>query len=648
MRRLPMAGPTHARLEDSTAPRVQAIGFDSESFSRGTLADPSFMARGSGRARSALLKLPARRSEFSSRDFRAIADERHDAEYKPAWEGFMTRTRTFERLKGLCPPILIVAALALSLGASPASAANNCIQDIFGKKLQCTANDVSLTGATNVRGLDGKPMSTCFAGTKFSFIADFQVVTTATARENIGFYLGTGQTNALSGTCSNAIVSPLHGVGQAGPPGGSAANCLQNGGTSVCFGSALYHEFDTSLAGDNCGDTTSADGTSQLVTFEVDNAVCPITGTTLNLPNCTSWQQPGGAVLCTSDPNQGWPWVPAAHPGTTSKCSCGTIAIPVTPITYSISATKTANPTSLPEPGGDFTYTVGMTNLTTTGGGFGSVIINQLCDNRFGNIATTGACSGGTNAGLSCTSDANCAGGGTCVLPPACPAGTVGTASNVNCSLPQTIAAGATVSNLCSFTGTYTPGTEGTLTDTVTINGFGNTGLASPPAVSTTAQATVTIADGTPIAAVSKSLDGGHECATVRYKVEVDNTSDGLTDEAETLSALTDTAYGDITKTGGNILGTTCGIATASHGSGTLSGAFGAGTLPATIAVGGSYICEFDGQFCGATGPLNGCADNLEQKDTINATLAGDEGEAVTGSTSDSLTVDVCFTATHP
>jgi hypothetical protein len=94
--------------------------------------------------------------------------------------------------------LTIVAALLFLMRASPA-AAGNCVQDVFGKKLQCTANDVSLSGVVpgSVRDTTGKAMPTCFAGTTFSFIADFQVVTTATARENIGFYLGTGQANAL-------------------------------------------------------------------------------------------------------------------------------------------------------------------------------------------------------------------------------------------------------------------------------------------------------------------------------------------------------------------------------------------------------------------------------------------------------------------
>src|SRR5262249_33294691 len=112
--------------------------------------------------------------------------------------------------------------------------------------------------------------------------------------------------------------------------------------------------------------------------------------------------------------------------------------------------------------------------------------------------------------------------------------------------------------------------------------------------------------------------------------------------------------YGDVTKLGGTgaakILGTTCGVATTATGLGTLSGSKGAGTLPATISPGGSYICEFDGQFCGGLATHGDCASGLEQTDTINATLTDDDGEAnaVTGTTSDTLKVDVCFTATHP
>ena len=578
----------------------------------------------------------------------------------------MARTSSFERLKRSYSLAFVVAALVLSLHALPAYAGKNCLQDVSSKHLQCTANDVSIAEAVRPRNLNGTSINTCFAGTTFSFIADFQVVTTATSRQNIGLYMATGgQASALTGTCVDNVVSPLHAPGSDNPPGGDFGNCTQNGGDSLCLGSALYHESDTSLTGDSCGDTTSTDGTAQFVTVEIDNIVCPSVGTKFMMPNCTSWQQPGGAILCASTPpNTGWPWVAAAVPGAPSKCNCGSVSIPITPISYSMTATKVPSPASKPEPGGSFTYTVGVDNTTSASfGTAGSEIITQICDNKYGNIATTGACSGGGNNGKSCATNTDCT-GGTCVTPNACPAGSLCASPNnvagstcatgISCTLPQTVAVGQTVSKLCSFAGSFT-GSEGALTDTVTVNGFGNTGTSSPPAVSATAQATVTIDEGPATAQVSKSLDDAHECATVRYQVEVDNSSDASTDESETLSVLNDNpGYGDVTKLGGTtaakILGTTCGVATGAPGLGTLSGSTGAGTLPATISPGGSYTCEFDGQFCGGLGPVTGCADNLEQKDTINATLIDDdsEGHSVTGSTSDSLTVDVCFTATHP
>jgi hypothetical protein len=139
----------------------------------------------------------------------------------------------------------------------------------------------------------------------------------------------------------------------------------------------------------------------------------------------------------------------------------------------------------------------------------------------------------------------------------------------------------------------------------------------------------------------------------VRYNVDVHNTSGA--DEVLSLSALNDTPFGDLTKctntncansTGGNgtvqILGTTCGVA---NGLGTLAGTGnGSGALPASLAVSGTgshYQCQFDGQFCSAL-DTNSCISNT---DSITATLAGDEQEAVTV-TKNSLTVKECLTTT--
>lgn len=216
--------------------------------------------------------------------------------------------------------------------------------------------------------------------------------------------------------------------------------------------------------------------------------------------------------------------------------------------------------------------------------------------------------------------------------------------------MPQQLAGGATNSNLCSFTGTFSPGTEGSLKDTVTVNGFGDNGQSSPPLVTAQANATVTVSEAPASVNVTKSLDSTHECATVRYKVEVDNTSASNTDETEVLSLLHDDKYGDLnvlSAAGANpaLLGTTCGVA---NGTGTLTGSAGAGTWPASIAVQGNYTCEFDGQFCAALGPHGTCAQGLEETNTVTATVIDDnnEGNPVNGNKSSTLTVDVCFTHT--
>ena len=72
--------------------------------------------------------------------------------------------------------------------------------------------------------------------------------------------------------------------------------------------------------------------------------------------------------------------------------------------------------------------------------------------------------------------------------------------------------------------------------------------------------------------------------------------------------------------------------------------------LPAPIAVGGSYTCEFDGKFCGALAANGGCAQGLTHTNTVTATLLGDESTdtVVEDTTLSSLKVDVCVTSSHP
>jgi hypothetical protein len=521
----------------------------------------------------------------------------------------------------------VFALLAMAVLAAPAFA-QTCLQDEYNatgnkQKLNCTANDVRVAQVTSVRDLNGNPLTTCFQGTTFSFLADFEIVTSSTSsRSNIGLYFANqGQANALKGSCVDNIISPLH-------------QC-PNAAAGIQCGSDNYHELDP--APDTCGDTSSTDNSpvfgaaAEGVTIEVDNFLCqaPAGSSSLVLPNCTSWQIPGGTIQCVS-PAPNYPYETAAIPGTPSKCNCGTIPLPITPVTVTPTVQKACTTANTPGPatftqnpdtqtpttcdagaeGSQVTYTVAITNTSTVSGN--NVVVDQICDSAYGTIYDDKTFS-------------------------ACKAGTSGiTATNVSCP-PSPIAPGATAT--CTFTATVGENVTGLL-DTVTASGHSSINTSSTFTQGSNS-VTVTSTDAPSTATTTKGFVGTEAgCATVRYSVDVHNSS-GF-DEVLTLSSLNDTAYGDITKVGTGsppvVLGTTCGVA---NGAGTLSGTAGSGVLPATIAVGGDYNCQFDGQFCSAV-DLNTC---ISQVNSVSGGLKGDEGEAVT-QTQNTLTVKECFTAT--
>src|SRR5437899_2285780 len=287
------------------------------------------------------------------------------------------KKRKWTRL-GICS--LFLGALALGgllLGAQPAASADNCIQDKFGKSLVCTANDVRIAFADNIRDTSGNPLSQCVSGQTLSFIADFHVTVGATSRYDIGLWFATdGDPNhdgARSGTCSVNDITDLH----TDPAG------------TVQLGSARAANLD----GDACRDINTANGwgppNGQVVTVRVDNVSCVDTDGDgkLNLPNCTSWSQNSGGVCSTAAD---------AAPGSPSKCSCDlTFNIPIFVETGTISVVKAASPASLPEPGGEFTYTVTATNTAQ----FTSLTLDKICDDKFGlvdKVAAATACATGT------------------------------------------------------------------------------------------------------------------------------------------------------------------------------------------------------------------------------------------------------------
>ena len=520
-----------------------------------------------------------------------------------------------------------IAYLQFTLSTSAQTYLQNEYNLVNKQKLNCTANDVRIAKVDNIRDpITGKTISTCFDGSTFNFIADFEIVTTsAQARENVGLYIATNSTTqALTGTCVDNIISPV-----------SSDN---------------YHETDA--APDNCGDTSSGDFSAtygagaEKVTLEIDNFSCtaPKGSSTLVLPNCTSWQIPGGTIQCVSTaPAYAYPFngpngTPTAIPGSPSKCNCDVISIPVTPVTASAVVQKACTTTLTTGPvtftqnpntetptkcdagpeGSTVTYTVGITNTSTSGG----LVVDQICDDAYGTIYDDGKFK-------------------------ACAAGTSGiTATNVSCP-PATIALGAT--GTCTFTAPVGENLTG-LVDIVTASGHSAVNTSSTFTQGSNS-VTVTSSDAPSTASVTKGVvDTTAACATVRYSVDVANTSGA--DEDLSLTGLSDSAFGDLTKctnagctnTGGTlILGTTCGIDTASNGLGTLSGAKGAGAFSASLPVGGSdYKCQFDAQFCSGL-DANSCISNV---DTITPSLTADESADKVTVTANKLTVKECLSTT--
>ena len=568
-----------------------------------------------------------------------------------------------------CCMTFVFVLLALAIVATPAFA-GNCLKDVS-RANSCTANDVSIAAVlgNTVNVYQGGIVGTnqCIEKGKFSFTATFEVKTTSSStRSNIGIFFGTGQNNALSGSCTNDILSPTHPCGYIPDP--------QNPGsfisTATC-GDLNYSEKDQPINGEpgveatqaSCGDTASGDSSLQFgagthaATLDVVGVTCPAAGTTcpagsgitgpcLQLPVCTSWYQPAnGMPVCESPketaPTDSYPWVPAAIPGAPSKCTCGTLFVPVIPVTVQPKVAKACNTTiNNTSPTFDFsgttgsgtpnscdagaegstvTYTVAIKSTATLAGN--NTVVDQICDNVYGNIFTAAGFSG-----------------------PPCPAGVPakynGTATPSNCPPGGTtgIAPGATAT--CTFTAPVGELLTG-LIDTISASGHSSLDASSTFSNTQSNSVTVTSSDAPSSETTTKNLDSLlHGCATLRLAVDVHNSSGA--DETLSLSALTDSKFGDITSVQGNVKATTCGVAT---------GSGGPGVLPASIAPGGDYSCKFDAEICGdlttVTKPGGGTCLGLLETDTVTPTLAGDEGTGETVSHTDStLNEAICFTHT--
>lgn len=458
--------------------------------------------------------------------------------------------------------MLLVAPIANAQDGTGDTILDGCMDDLFPGTLGCTANDVRVSGVADVTGdgivneaditfkpvcdagasnagadcsedanvcLDGggAPMPElcgdrcAFSGDTTSFAATFIVELSAQARYDIGLYFGVdGDPNgdgALTGMCS---ISTLPEIGSFTRPNGSPGSFVDL--DTTCKGGGCPQPQDL------CGDINNANNpifynlestdnfiTAQCVDSDGDG--------NLNLPSCTSWRQSGANEVCLSPTD--------AFPGSPSKCNCDpAFSVPVNVPPAELQVVKTANPTSVDEPGGNVTFNVAVTNIGIDPNN--DVTLDDpggLTDSIYGDI---------TNAG-----EANIV--------------------STTCSVPQIITPGGTYT--CSFVANVTGNGGDSETDIVTASGVDDNGTP----ISGSDDATVDIVDVLPAISVVKTanptsvLEGAGQSVTFSVVVDNDSVADPLT-----LTSLVDDIHGDL------------------NGQGDCS-------VPQTIALGGSYSCSF-------------------------------------------------------
>ena len=250
---------------------------------------------------------------------------------------------------------------ALLIGAPMASAETleaQCMQDLAGFGLNCTANDVQIATAQ----VFDIPDPCDFPGDDVTFLAQFDVVVTAKERFDIGLYF------AIDGD----------------PNGDGAISSSDPMGCSVSTIDENSSEFidldDFPNTGDTCGDITKKSNPLQPV-IEITTKCIDTDGDGfLNLPNCTSWRQSGANELCVSPLD--------AFPGSPSKCRCDLdfqVEVPVPPA--EITVDKIANPTTIGEPGGNVVFTVTATNDGIDPNN--DVTVDSVIDDVHGDVGAT-------------------------------------------------------------------------------------------------------------------------------------------------------------------------------------------------------------------------------------------------------------------
>ncbi|MHC4698900.1 MAG: hypothetical protein ACYTFA_19395, partial [Planctomycetota bacterium] len=227
------------------------------------------------------------------------------------------------------------------LSAQPAAAQlqvdNGCMEAVYqayngGGALNCVANDVKVAGVTNVTILDDGCQ---FVGDTVTFSADYEILLGAQARYDIGIYFSTDGSDAVLGSSCTIVTLPhtitdLDGTADDTNTSDVYGYCSPDGGTTLTIGGDglplpcnadgppdcpvgdTCEEFGPGIQ-DTCGDIDDAPNPIYLYGIVI-TATCldPDGDGKLDLPNATSWRQPGDNDLCLSPLG--------AFPGGPSKC----------------------------------------------------------------------------------------------------------------------------------------------------------------------------------------------------------------------------------------------------------------------------------------------------------------------------------------
>lgn len=215
-----------------------------------------------------------------------------------------------------------------------------CLQDIYGRNIQCTAKDspvgVVYACVANQNGsisCDGSQITQCNQGSTNLFLLNLTVKANAD-RYDVGVYISPSGTTAATGSCCSYILSP------------TSTNIVNTTGGCGPF---------RNLDGDACGDIKANEVAYELI--QVPLQCDGTSGQTLKAPFCTLWKQ-------NSNNDCGGPQ--DLRPGTGSKCKCSLVEIGNVYVAGTITSAFLTGPTCYTNSANSLTYSLTATNGAAT------------------------------------------------------------------------------------------------------------------------------------------------------------------------------------------------------------------------------------------------------------------------------------------